>query len=512
MVVVVVAMVAEHGVGQPVANRVGLRQRLAEAQAENAVLRTENAGPRAEAASLREENTRLHHDNQQLHGRVEQLQTQVEQLQRQGKRQAAPFSRNKPKPDPKRPGRKPGAEYGTRARRPVPDRVNREVEVPLPDTCTHCGGEVELERVAHQYQEDLPEPRPTDITRFHVSIGRCGDCGRRVQPRHPEQTSDALGAAGVQLGPRVVAFAAWLSKSLGLSAAKVARVLAQFGLSVTPGGVTQAVARAARRAQPTYAALVKRVRDSPVVAPDETGWRVNGATAWLWAFVGAAVVVYRIATGEGARGYAQANAVLGPNYAGVLERDGWAPYRRFTHARHQSCLAHLLRRCHQMIDRATRGQARTPRAVARVLHQALEVRDRRDAGELSAEKVAEQATQLGAEVDKLVAGRTRYPPNRRLLKHLARERGALFTFLTTPGVQATNWRAEHAIRPAVVCRKSWGGNRTRAGADTWQVLASVLTTAAMQDRDPVAVLIPLLRAQDPVVADLSIPTQAARGP
>ena len=45
-----------------------------------------------------------------------------------------------------------------------------------------------------------------------------------------------------------------------------------------------------------------------------------------------------------------------------------------------------------------------------------------------------------------------------------------------------------------------------------QVLASVLTTAAMQDRDPVALLIPLLRAPHPVVADLSIPTQAARGP
>jgi hypothetical protein len=63
-------------------------------------------------------------------------------------------------------------------------------------------------------------------------------------------------------------------------------------------------------------------------------------------------------------------------------------------------------------------------------------------------------------VDRLVAGATRYPPNRRLLDHLARERDHLFTFLRVPGVQATNWRAEHAIRPAVVCHKAWGGNRT----------------------------------------------------
>jgi hypothetical protein len=61
---------------------------------------------------------------------------------------------------------------------------------------------------------------------------------------------------------------------------------------------------------------------------------------------------------------------------------------------------------------------------------------------------------LHAQVDKLVAGATRYPPNRRLLDHLARERVHLFTFLEMPGVQATNWRAERAIRPAVMTRKA----------------------------------------------------------
>jgi transposase len=45
-------------------------------------------------------------------------------------------------------------------------------------------------------------------------------------------------------------------------------------------------------------------------------------------------------------------------------------------------------------------------------------------------------------------------------------------------VQATNWRAEQAIRPAVITRKGWGGNRTWAGAGTWQALASVLRTAS----------------------------------
>ena len=43
--------------------------------------------------------------------------------------------------------------------------------------------------------------------------------------------------------------------------------------------------------------------------------------------------------------------------------------------------------------------------------------------------MAAEAERLGAAVDRLIAGRTFYAPNRRLLDHLARERGALFTFL-----------------------------------------------------------------------------------
>jgi transposase len=485
------------------------RRHLPEVEAENAALRAENVRLRGENGALRTEHAELCGENERLRRDNQRLQARVEELERAGKRQAAPFSRNTRKADPKRPGRKPGDGYGVRARRPVPGRFDRTVEVPLPETCPHCGGhDIAAERVRYQYQEDFPTPAPTLITSYGVHIGRCRDCRRRVQPRHPEQTSDALGAAGVGLGPRAVALAAWLSKSLGLPASKIALLFGHYGLSVTPGGVSQAVARAGRRAQPTYTELVTGVRASPVVAPDETGWRVGAAPGWLWVFVGADLVVYLIACGDGARGYTTATTVLGTGYAGVLERDGWLAYRPFTNARHQSCLQHLLRRCRDLVAAAERGAARTPHAVARILHAALRVRDRRDAGELTAEQAAAEAARLGQAIDTLIAGKTRHPANRRLLAHLARERHALFTFLTTEGVQATNWRAEHAIRPAVVTRKTWGGNRTRTGADTQQVLASVLGTATMQHRDPVATLIPLLRNPQPTVADLTIPNPA----
>ena len=312
------------------------------------------------------------------------MRGEVEALRRAAKRQAAPFSKGDPIANPKGAGRKPGAAYGTRAPRRPPEHVDQVVAVGLPGCCPGCGGELVVERVAVQYQEELPPTRPL-VTCYQVQVGRCRSCGRRVQARHPAQTSDALGAAGTQLGPRVVALAAWLSKGLGMPAGKVARLLGHLGLQVTPGGVSQAIARAARRCQPTYQALVQGVRASPVVAGDETGWRVGGARAWLWAFAGGQVTVYRIAHG---RGCTDAAAVLGEGYAGVLERDGWAPYRRFQHATHQSCLAHLLRRCRELLADADRGQAKTPHAVRRILEHALALRAARDAGTLDARQLA----------------------------------------------------------------------------------------------------------------------------
>jgi transposase len=154
---------------------------------------------------------------------------------------------------------------------------------------------------------------------------------------------------------------------------------------------------------------------------------------------------------------------------------------------------------------ADRGQARTPHAVRRILLGALALRGASQQGTMDAATVATQADRLAAQLDKLIAGQTRYAPNRRLLNHLATERAHLFTFLHLGGVQATNWRAEQAIRPAVVSRKNWGGNCTWTGAQTWQVLTSVLRTAAQQKRDPTALLVDLLQAPTPVVADLAIP-------
>ena len=114
---------------------------------------------------------------------------------------------------------------------------------------------------------------------------------------------------------------------------------------MTKGGLVRLLHRTADAAAPAYAKLREQVRCSPVVTPDETGWRVNAVRHWLWAFATPETTVYAICAG---RGFGDAAAVLGPDFAGVLVRDGWVGYRGFKKASHQLCPAHLLRRCNDL--------------------------------------------------------------------------------------------------------------------------------------------------------------------
>jgi transposase len=462
----------------------------------------------AENEQLWGETIRLAAENERLQARVGRLEGQLEEARRAGKRQAAPFSRGEPKRRPGRPGRRSGDDHGRHRHREPPGEVDEELDAPLGSRC-ECGGEIVEGRIEYQYQDELPEPRRVR-RRFAVHVGTCACCGRRHQGRHPFQTSDALGAAGCMLGPRAVALATELNKELGLSPQKTSKALARFGIQITAGGVVGAVARQARALEPTYQALIEGVRASRAVAPDETGWRINGQKAWLWAFAGDDVTVYLIATG---RGYEHAAEILGEDYAGVLERDGWAPYRRFTAAKHQTCAAHLLRRTGELIADSTAGQARVPHAARRILKDALKLRDQRAQDVIDAEEFGLKVTDLNERTDKLLAMRPTHEPNRRLLGHLTNEREHMFTFLTEPGVQATNWRAEQALRPVIVNRKSWGGNRTWAGARTQQITTSVIRTARQQNLDPVELMTAAQHSRQPAVSELiTLPARASPTP
>jgi transposase len=242
----------------------------------------------------------------------ERLRRQLDEATRAAKRQAAPFAKGQPAGQPKKPGRKPGKDYGTKAHRqpPTPDQVDEVYEAQLPGRCPDCGGPLDQTHIAQQFQVEIP--RKPIHRQFNIHVGQCRQCHRRVQGRHPLQTSDALGAAAAQLGPDAQAAVVELNKQGGLSHGKVTRCLASlFGIPLSRGGSVHTVLRAAARCEPVYEAIHQSVAQSDWVVPDETGWRVAGYGAWLHSLVGQKATAYVI---DPTRGGDVAEAILGPDY------------------------------------------------------------------------------------------------------------------------------------------------------------------------------------------------------
>ena len=454
------------------------------------------ADPRRELQAVRREIRWLRAEVSRLRNLIRKLKALLEEARRAAKRPAAPFSKGAPKTHPRKPGRKPGKAYGRRPCRPVPRRIDEVVEAPLPDCCPHCAGQVEETSLEVQYQTDIPERLRAKTTEFRVHVGQCVQCRRCVQGRHPQQTSDALGAAANQIGPHALALAAHLNKQVGVSHGRLVSLFdSVFGLPLAKATVVRGIERLARQAQPLYEQIQRLVRSSPVVYPDETSWRVNGRLFWLWDFVCASATLYAI---RDSRGYDVLEEILGAAYGGVVGHDGWAPYDRLKGAGHQTCTTHLLRRCRELLEIASGRAACFPRQVQALLWAGLELRDRRDEGILSVHGLAVARGRLEARLDRLLYQTSlTNPENIRLANHLEAHQHQVFTYLWIPGVEATNWPAEQELRPAVVTRKISAGNRSPLGSHAQQVLMSVLRTCVRHGRDPVALLVRLQRAATP---------------
>jgi transposase len=163
-------------------------------------------------------------------------------------------------------------------------------------------------------------------------------------------------------------------------------------------------------------------------------------------------------------------------------------------------MVHPLRRADAMAATAARGAVCFPRRVAELLRAGLDLRDCHMAGEISRHGLTVARGHLENRLSDLI-----YPPkknaaNERLTRHLWAHRDDLFTFLHQQGLDATNWRAELAIRFGGILRKVWGGSRTWAGARAQSVLMSVWRTCWQHGHSALDFLSQLLRGSPAALA------------
>ena len=261
----------------------------------------------------------------------------------------------------------------------------------------------------------------------------------------------------------------------------------QLRLSV--GAIVSAIHRTAQRAQPAVAAILDRVRASPVVHADETGpTKPAGvstgptATCGLSAPPPNATSCERYFLRRG-RGKAVVDEALGESFSGVLVSDCYAAYHHYDGPK-QRCWAHLLRDIH---DQRTLYPDAAP--LARWADAVHGIYDRAKACTHPQAK-RRRTAQLALERQLLALGQPfRHDPSAtqaKLCRRIERHIRELFVFVAEPDVPSDNNPAEPSLRHLVISRKISGGTRSEQGTQSKMTLASLFGTWRAQGLNPLA--------------------------
>ncbi|MGC1955676.1 MAG: IS66 family transposase, partial [Gammaproteobacteria bacterium] len=381
----------------------------------------------------------------------------------------------------RRPGRKRGHPG---ARRRTPEHIDHHEEHSL-SHCPHC--DQRLGKPIRQHTrliEDIPPVTPT-VTEHTIHGYWCGTCRKIVTA----PVSDALPHS--TLGLRLLVYTAWLHYAVGVSVGNCVKIAAaSLGFTVSPGGLTQGWKSLARHLEGGYEDILQKIRTSAVLHADETGWRVNGVTHWLWAFATRLHCYYLIDRHRSTR---VVQAVLGTVFPGILITDFWSAYHALQALAKQKCYFHLFTELVK-VDKLSTGPPWQGfrKKLARLLRDAVRLGQARE--KLPAKHYERRKARLHRRLDELIAAPWKDRHAQRLVKRLRRHRQELFTFLDHADVSPYNNHAEQQMRVAVHTRKVSQQNRSQMGAQTHAILLSHFRTAQLQKLNPIDHVMQLARS------------------
>lgn len=388
------------------------------------------------------------------------------------------------KPPAKRRKRPPGAKPGHRgSRRKAPEHVDHRQEHRA-SRCPRCGSRLQhCGETRTRYTEDIPQVQP-EVTEHTIHRDWCPQCRRQVEPK----VADAL--PGSTLGNRVLVLSAWLHYGLGNTLSQIVEVFNfHLQMKITSGGLVQMWYRLQAILYAWYAQIQTQALHSAVLFADESGWRVDGKTHWLWCFTTRDLTYYMI---NRSRGSPALMRFFVEEFAGTLVTDFWGAYNAVACALRQTCLVHLLRELDHTEKYKSPGEhwPGFAKKLRRLVGDAIRLWRRR--AEMAEDVYASRRARLTTRLEELLAMPWDDRHAKRLLKRLRRHKHDLFTFLDQPDVPFDNNTAERGVRPAVIIRKNSYGNRSERGADCQSVLMSVFRTLKQRGHDPVQTIIDAL--------------------
>lgn len=340
-----------------------------------------------------------------------------------------------------------------------------DVKQEVCEKCLHLLGKPA--KIMKRIIEDIPEPQHVSVTQYNVHAYLCSNCATVNISSHPD-----LPAEG-RFGKNLMAQIALLKYEDRLPLDKIACNLArQYCLSITPAAVLEILDRVAGSCEPFYANIREHIPQSSNVYADETGQKVQGKQYWTWVFTTFTHVLFLI---RKSRGQKPIEEVLGDEYQGILNCDGWQSYPQKVR-RIQRCWAHLLREAKYLAEKEE-GQAQLLYQELRELFAKLK---QLRAAVLVQQERERQYELLIAHLQRVIARAKAYAELRKFAVKIENGLAHWFTCALYPEAEPTNNRAERALREMVVQRKITGTLRNERGTHRTEVLMTCLQTWKLQ--------------------------------
>jgi hypothetical protein len=260
-------------------------------------------------------------------------------------------------------------------------------------------------------------------------------------------------------------------------------------LSFTPAALLGFEKQAAKKAAPLAHDVAKKLRACEVNHADETYYRIDGKTAYVWFHGNEHLAHFYIC---GTRSGKISRKILGKDYAGGLVTDCYSGYDRHATKIKQRCVQHLKNSAknwlkviaetavasRQFFNDVITWTKRCCRWYRRWKSDSGPEKDR-EAAWLRGEQARLESVTLDSKKANTLQGRIR------------RYTKEWLTFLDHPGVPPTNNLAEQAVRCLVILRKLTFGSRTRAGARRLGAMMTVIQTAKRQGKNVIRFLVAL---------------------
>jgi len=347
-------------------------------------------------------------------------------------------------------------------------------------SCPECHTPLKEANTSYKrYTHDIPPVEP-EVTEHTVYGYWCRHCRKMVYAK----VTDALPNA--MIGLRIVVFTAWLHYLVGMSVSNVVKLLSIVaGFPITAGGLTQAWKSLAARLEPLYEDIGQTVRNAAVLHADETGWRINGATHWLWCFATRTYCYYVI---DKSRGSPLIKRVLGKIFNGILICDFWGAYNKISTLAKQRCFYHLFTELDKVAKKKpSRAWKAFSKKLSRLLMDAIRLSERKQT--ISPTAYDRRVNKLHLRLQALIDTPYADKDAKRIQKRLRRHSEELFTFLTFDNVSPYNNHAEQQMRKPVITRKISQQNRSDQGAKTHAILMTLFKSAELKGLNPVEAIL-----------------------